>query len=142
MSLGGLEPRNENWSILTVKFSTERICRPGKLFMTSAAAAAIALSVSSAASAQPAVAYTNEPIRVVHYSVNVTTTPLSTWGGNQLDVTGGGNVSISFVNVRNVAATSVEFALREGKSSETFVDKGTFSPGTSITHEFGVAPDF
>lgn len=125
-----------------MKFPTERICRPGKLFMTSAAAAAIALGASTAAFAQPTVAYTNEPIQVQHFSVNVSSRPLSTWGGNQLDITGAGNVSISFVNVRNVAATRVEFALREGKSSQTIVDKGTFSPGTSITHEFSVAPDF
>ena len=67
---------------------------------------------------------------------------MSSWGGNYLGFANSGNLSISFVNARGVAATQVEFALRAGKATEILVDKGTFSPGTSITHDFAVESQF
>jgi hypothetical protein len=92
-----------------------------KPFITMAAAAAIAAGTSAAASAQSTVACSIDPIKVVHYSVDTEyTQPLPFFGG--------------------APATNVRFAARSGKSPETIVDNGTFSRGSTITHEFAVSP--
>jgi hypothetical protein len=119
----------------------ERIYRPGKSLLTLLAAAAIATAAAAPAAAQSTVAFNNDPVRIQHYSVGSSSVPVSSWGGN-LGFASSANVSISFVNARGVAATRVEFALRAGKATEILVDKGTFSPGTSITHEFAVDSQF
>ena len=119
----------------------ERIYRRRKSLLTLVAVAAIATAGAAPAGAQSTVAFNNDPVRIVHYSVGATSVPVSSWGGN-LGFSTSGNVSISFVNARGVTATEVEFALRAGKSSEILVDKGTFSPGTSITHDFSVGSQF
>lgn len=120
----------------------ERIYRPRKALLTLVAAAAIAAAAALPAGAQSTVAFSNDPVRIVHYSVGSSSVPVSSWGGNYLGFANSGNLSISFVNARGVAATQVEFALRAGKATEILVDKGTFSPGTSITHDFAVESQF
>jgi hypothetical protein len=47
--------------------------------------------------------------------------------------------SLKFINTGNVAATAVTFSVNTGRSNQTFVDKGTFSPGVQIKHYFNVA---
>jgi hypothetical protein len=120
----------------------ERIYRPRKALLTLVAAAAIATAAALPAGAQSTVAFNNDPVRIVHYSVGSSSVPVSSWGGNYLGFANSGDISISFVNARGVAATQVEFALRAGKATEILVDKGTFSPGTSITHDFPVGAQF
>ncbi|MGD1066318.1 MAG: hypothetical protein ABR975_05830 [Vulcanimicrobiaceae bacterium] len=44
-----------------------------------------------------------------------------------------GLLHIAFVNNGTVPATSVTFAAHAGRSEQTFVEQGTFSPGTEIT---------
>jgi ABC-type oligopeptide transport system substrate-binding subunit len=113
-----------------------------KLFLASLAAA-VAAGAYTPASAQSSVAYSNNPVKLVSYSVEPAyTAPVPAWGGTLLGIESAGNVTVSFVNSANAPATSVEFAVREGKRMETIVDKGTFSPGASITHEFALNPEF
>jgi hypothetical protein len=41
-----------------------------------------------------------------------------------------------------VPATTVTFTVRNGNDAKTIVDRGTFSPGTTIKHDFDVDPGF
>jgi hypothetical protein len=107
------------------------------------ATAAVALIAGSAANAgaQTKVAYTNTPVKIVSYSLTPSyAAPTPSWGGTYMNISGSGEVTISFVNTGNSAATSVQFVVRSNKTSELIVDKGTFSPGASITHHFSLDP--
>jgi hypothetical protein len=111
-----------------------------KHLIATAAAALIACS-TMAAGAQTQVAYTNSPVKVVSYSLEPSyTAPIPTWGGTYMNIESSGQVTISFVNTGNAPATSVEFVVHSNKTSEVIVDKGTFSPGASITHHFSLDP--
>ena len=100
-------------------------------------AAALLTGPCLAASAQTKVAYTSDPINIVRYSLEPSyTQPIPVWGGTYMNIDGAGKVTISFVNSGVVPATSVQFALRSDKATELIVDKGTFSPGASIVHDF------
>jgi hypothetical protein len=111
-----------------------------KHLIVTAAAALIAGSAVSAG-AQTKVAYTNTPVKIVSYSIEPSyAAPIPTWGGTYMNIQGSGDVTISFVNTGNAPATSVQFVVRSNKTSEVIVDKGTFSPGASITHHFALDP--
>ena len=111
-----------------------------KPFITMAAAAAIAAGASAAASAQSTVAYSVDPIKVVQYSVDTEyTDPLPFFGSAPLGIATRAVVTIAFFNTSGAPATNVRFAARSGKSPETIVDNGTFSSGSTITHEFAVS---
>ena len=107
-----------------------------KLFIATVAAAVVAAGGSAPAGAQSSVAYATNPIKIVRYSVEQAyAAPGPAWGG-YLGLEIPGKITISYVNGGAVPATSVAFAVRIGKATETIVDKGTFSPGTTITHDF------
>jgi hypothetical protein len=114
-----------------------------KLFIATVAAA-IAAGATLPAAAQQSVAYSTDPIKVLSYSTeaaNVIALPPAL-GGTYANLDSAANLSISFVNGSALPAASVRFAVREGKRTEIIVDKGTFSPGTTITHDFSVEPQF
>jgi hypothetical protein len=120
-----------------------KIPQANKILVATLAAAVIAAGAPAVAGAESTIAYTSAPIKVVSYSIDESTaTQLPDWGGTYSSFEGPASLSISFVNGANVAATRVEFAVREGKETELVVDKGTFAPGTSITNEFTLAPQF
>jgi hypothetical protein len=107
------------------------------------AVAILAAGAPALAGAQSSVAYINNPVKVVRYVVTApTANQWPGWGGTYQGIEDSASVTISFVNGANVAATSVQFAVRHGKETELIVDKGTFSPGTSITHDFSLGPQF
>ena len=125
-----------------MKLREEKNYRPAASLLTLFGAAAIVTAGAVPAGAQSNVAYSNEPVQVVRHSVNENTTLVSSWGGNYLAVPGASEVSISFVDSRDVPATRVEFAVHEGNATELLVDKGSFSPGKSITHGFAIGSQF
>jgi hypothetical protein len=105
------------------------------------AAAAIAGGTLAPASAQSNVAYSNGSIKVLRYLIDPSYTyPVS--GADALAIQSAGNLWLSYVNTGSVPATSVEFAVHAGNATEMIVDKGTFSPGASIEHEFALGPEF
>jgi hypothetical protein len=111
--------------------------------IVAAAAAAAIASAAVPAAAEHLVAYTTDPIKVVSYSIApISAAPVPVWGGTYMNVASVGQVTISFVDLGGVAAKSVRFTVRSGNATETITDKGTFSPGTSITHDFSLAPEF
>jgi hypothetical protein len=114
-----------------------------KILVATLAAAVIAAGAPAVAGAASTIAYTSDPIKVVSYSVeSQAAIQLPDWGSTYSSFESPASLSISFVNGATVAATRVEFAVREGRATELVVDKGTFAPGTSITKEFTVAPQF
>jgi hypothetical protein len=113
-----------------------------KLLFISAAAAAIAASAATTARAQT-VAYTENPIHVVRYSVqSAYLTPMPVWGGTTLGIASSPEVAITFVNAGAVPATAVRFAVHTGTTTEIIADNGRFSPGTSITQDFAISSAF
>jgi hypothetical protein len=101
---------------------------------------ALAASVSAAGSAQTTVAYNNPPpVEVVRYSVEPARSfAIPSGFGGFMSVGGSGNITITFVNDRDVAAKRVRFAVRSGNTVENIVDSGTFATGTGITHEYSL----
>jgi hypothetical protein len=130
MLVGGLEPQSRK----------QKDPEVNKHLIATTAAALVA-SAAVAAGAQTTVAYTNTPVKIVSYSIDPSySAPIPTWGGTYMNIQGSGDVTISFVNTGNAPATSVQFVVRSNKTSEVIVDKGTFSPGTNITHHFALDP--
>lgn len=116
--------------------------RAQKPFIVSVAAAAIAVSAAVPGGAQQRVAYQNNPVRIQHVSTAQGYVSPSTAFGGSWAIPTSADLSISFVNAGNVPATSVAFTLRSGNDTETVVDKGSFAPGASITHDFEVGAAF
>jgi hypothetical protein len=113
-----------------------------KLAVAALVAAAIAAGILAPASAQTNVAYSNGAIKVVHYSIDPAYTYPDPGLGDSLAIETAGNLTLGYVNTGNVPATSVQFAVHAGNATEIIVDKGTFSPGASIEHEFALGPAF
>jgi hypothetical protein len=113
-----------------------------KLLFISAAVAAIAANAATTASAQT-VAYTQNPVHVVRYSVQSAYLPsMPVWGGTSPGVASYSELAITFVNTGAVPATAVRFAVHTGTTTEIIADNGTFSPGTGITHDFPIGSAF
>ncbi len=112
----------------------------GQNMKTNSIAAAVAMIAGTALPAHAeTVAYSANPIKVVTYSVtaqqhDVATSP---WGGSMAAVVPG-NVRISFQNLRLQPISNVRFIVRSKNDREVIVDKGTFSQGATITHDFSV----
>jgi hypothetical protein len=49
-------------------------------------------------------------------------------------------VNISFVNTAGVAATSVEFAVSYGDTTQQVVAEGPFAPGSAASRNLGILP--
>jgi hypothetical protein len=117
--------------------------RVQKPFIVTVAAAAIAASASAPGGAQQRLAYENTPVRIQHVSAaHGYVSPAVTSFGGSWGIATSTDFNISFVNAGNVPATTIAFTVRNGNDTETIVDTGTFSPGTSITHDFEVGPAF
>jgi len=113
-----------------------------KFLLVSAAFAAIAASVPAAARAQT-LAYTQDPIHVVRYSLQSEyLTPAPVWGGASLGIASFPELTISFVNTGAVPATAIRFAVHTGTTTEIVAGSGTFSPGASITQDFALGSAF
>lgn len=104
------------------------------------AAAALIAGTSATAGAQSTVAYTNNPIKVVSYALEPSYSVTVPAWTSTLSIESSGKVTISFVNAGAVPATSVQFAVRSNKVTELILDKGTFSPGANIKHDFSLDP--
>lgn len=107
--------------------------------LIAAAAAALTSVALSPAGAQPQTAYANDPIKIVRYAVAPQYSPPVLgwpWGRPNSESEAGSELMISFVNAGSVPATAVRFTVRSGERIETIVDKGIFTPGVGITHEF------
>lgn len=114
-----------------------------KFIIASAAAAVISAGASVPVNAQTSVAYSSDPIKVVRYAIDPafsTALSAASEGANQ-ELPSTGSVTVSFVNSGSVPVTSVVFALRTGKQTEIIVDKGTFSTGARITHDFAAGSE-
>jgi hypothetical protein len=108
-----------------------------KLLAASVAAASIAATALPAAANQT-VAYTSSPVKLVHYTVDNAGVETIPYLGTFLGVAKPGQITISFVDTGSQPATDVVFSVRTGNATETIVDKGHFSPGVSITHDFSL----
>jgi hypothetical protein len=56
------------------------------------------------------------------------------------DVRLASGVRISFVNTASVAATSIEFAVRYGETTQRVVAEGPFAAGSASSQNLGIAP--
>jgi hypothetical protein len=112
-----------------------------KLLLTACAAATLAAGTSAPSNAQP-IAFTNEPIHIVRITPNPGfTETLFNWGGAETVQTPGYS-TVSFVNDANVGVVGVTFVVKSKTSTQIVVDKGTFSPGATISHDIDdVDPD-
>jgi len=115
-----------------------------KLLAVAVAVSAIGLPRANALSAEHSapfnLAYSDNPIKVVHYSDGLATSQLLGLSGNDLSIPSAADVSISFVNTAKVPATSVSFTVRRGNSTDLIIDKGAFGSGAVIVHNFAVSP--
>ncbi|HTJ24970.1 MAG TPA: hypothetical protein VMA36_02295 [Candidatus Limnocylindria bacterium] len=113
-----------------------------KVLFSSLAVTALAAAIAAPAVAQTQTAYVKDPIAVEGFSADSDFSPRASQWFDGINITGlSSDVTISFVNTANVPAKSVEFAVRAGKHTCLIVDKGTFSPGTRITHTFLQSPE-
>jgi hypothetical protein len=48
------------------------------------------------------------------------------------------DITLKFVNTSKVPATTVTFLVNDGRYTQSIVDKGNFSPGVPIKHNFAV----
>jgi hypothetical protein len=102
------------------------------------AAAAMIVATPALATAQ-SVAYSTSPVAVTSCSVNASLVMgLSPDEAVQFMAS---DIALKFVNKSNVPATTVTFLVNEGKYTQSIVDKGTFSPGVQIKHNFAVGSD-
>jgi hypothetical protein len=112
-----------------------------KVFLSSLAVTALCSAISAPASAQTQTAFVKDPISVEGFSASSPYSAASTRWFDGVNATGESiDVTISFVNTASQPAKSVEFAVRSGGHTCLIVDKGTFSPGTRITHTFSQSP--
>jgi len=105
------------------------------------AAAALIAATSASAGAQSTVAFSNDPVKVVSYSLQPAYAVAIPAYASSLYIESTGKVTISFVNANAAPATIVRFAVRSSKATELIVDKGTFSQGARITHDFSLDPN-
>jgi hypothetical protein len=107
-----------------------------KILSSSLAVTALATAIAAPANAQSQTAYVNDPIAVKRFSANPDYAPARAQWFDGITTSASSDVIISFVDTAPVAATKVVFAVRSGGHTCFIVDKGTFSPGTRITHSF------
>ncbi len=102
------------------------------------AAAAIVFASPALASAQ-GVAYSVAPVAVTSCNVDQSYQPGPNVDAEPQFVPSA--IALKFMNKREVPATAVTFLVNDGQSTQTVVDKGTFSPGIPILHNFAVVGD-
>jgi hypothetical protein len=90
------------------------------------------------ASAQ-SVVYSTTPIAITSCSVNESYEPgMNLDSAPQFIAIG---IALKFVNKSGIPATTVTFLVNDGQYTQSIVDKGTFSPGVQIKHDFAVDSD-
>jgi hypothetical protein len=93
----------------------------------------------SAALSSPQTAYTaTAPVSVASCALNFTPNIPQPFGAS---TPGTESLSISFVNQDSKSISSVAFNVSDGNTTSRIVDKGTFSNGVQINHEYA-APQF
>jgi hypothetical protein len=104
------------------------------------AAAAFVAAAPALAQAQNISYPVKSPIAITAFHVNELYTP-GTIGTDveQAPQFVATDVSVKFVNTGNVAAKVVKFSVNAGQSTQTIVDKGTFTAGAQIRHDFAIA---
>jgi hypothetical protein len=108
-----------------------------RLICLSAAAVVIA-AASARADAQVVGFGGASPVSITAFSI-VDSSQIIAW--NAYDFTPPsrfvtGDVTLTFVNTSDKSATCVKFVVDNGRHSQRIVDKGTFSPGVAIEHDF------
>jgi hypothetical protein len=106
-----------------------------KLFLAPIAASALASALVAPASAMSQIANVSDPIAIERFSANLDYTLSTPFDGANRG-SESSVVTISFADTANLPIKRVEFAVRAGNYTSLIVDKGTFSPGTRITHTF------
>jgi hypothetical protein len=102
------------------------------------AGAAMIIATPALASAQN-VACSTSPVALTSFSVNESYE--SGMIGGELEEAPrfiASDITLKFVNTSKVPATSVAFLVHDGQYMRTIVDKGTFTPGVPIKHNFAV----
>jgi hypothetical protein len=100
------------------------------------------LALSAAIAAAPTqTAYTgNAPIRVASCALEAAVPGFYLPYGPFASPTGA-STTISFINQAPATVASVTFAVSDGRTTDQIVDKGTFSSGVTIDHQF-ITPQF
>jgi hypothetical protein len=112
-------------------------------FKVSAAVALFAV-MSSVAQAQETAYATKSPIGIRSFQINESN--ITGMIGNELEQAPElrtEDFTLKFANTAGVAATTVKFVVGDHRSTRLVIDKGTFSPGVQIEHDFttGDGPD-
>jgi hypothetical protein len=104
------------------------------------AAATFIAATPALAQAQNIAYAVKSPIAITSFRVNELYTP-GTIGTDieQAPQFVATDVSVKFVNTGSVVATVVKFSVNAGQSTQIIVDKGTFSSGAQIKHDFAIA---
>ncbi|HTV91239.1 MAG TPA: hypothetical protein VMG98_00835 [Verrucomicrobiae bacterium] len=85
-----------------------------------------------------ALALTN-PVQVSSCSISQETTTTSSGDSPNYEIIGS-LLNIRFVNGGTTPVSSVSFAVTEDGKTSTILDRGTFSPGVTISHTFRNEP--
>jgi hypothetical protein len=104
------------------------------------AAATVAATAPVPAQAQNIAYAAKSPIAITSFRINDSYAPGTI--GSELEQAPQfvpNDLSVKFVNTGTVPATTVKFALNAGRYAQTIIDKGTFSPGVQIRHDFALA---
>ena len=104
------------------------------------AAAMMIVATPALATAQSVAYSTSSPVAITSFSVNESYES-GMIGGAELEEAPrfiASDITLKFVNTSKVPATSVTFLVSDGQYMRTIVDKGTFTPGVPIKHNFAV----
>jgi hypothetical protein len=105
----------------------------------SAQTTAASASTPPLASAQSVVYSTKSPVAIASFSVNESYESAMRGGeAQEAPEFIASDITLTFVNKSNVPATTVTFLVNDGQYTQSIVDKGTFSPGVQIKHDFAV----
>jgi hypothetical protein len=114
-----------------------------RFVLSALATIALTTELAAVADAQTQSPDTNAPVTVRSFSARPVLPPMNlTTFSTSSALPPSSAVTISFVNTGSVPAKSVEFALQAGNKTTLIVDKGTFSPGTSIVQTFNAGIRF
>lgn len=103
------------------------------------AAAAVITATPALADTQTVAYGTQSPVALASFDVNssLATGSIGNDSGEvpRFIATG---ITLKFINRGGVPATTVKFLLGDGRSAQSIVDEGTFSPGVVVKHQFSI----
>lgn len=101
------------------------------------AAVAMIVATPALASAQSVAYSATSPVAITSFNVNESYES-GMIGGELIEAPQfvASGITLKFVNNGDVPATTVTFLVNEGRLTQSIVEKGTFSPGVQIKHNF------